>query len=282
MKNQSGFTLFEILVAIFVLTFLMVSVISITNDSTNTKEQVVKEDKEFLQIETAMARLEWDISHLYSPLYFSKPMQPTGEGRYRMNPEKYANLINSINDRFGGNDNFSGVSDDGKLIPRFVGKTKESFQFFTLANRRKMSNIKQSHFAWVKYDLVSGEESQKNLVRYFKADNPYDPYQWDTSKTKPQVLLKNVTELIFEYWNPDRKKYETSLESMALKDGPAVIRAVKVTIEWIDSEGIENQMVRIFRPLFPNLPIEDMTTPANNSPSTRTRTGTDLDGEPVE
>ena len=54
---------------------------------------IIEEDRELLQVETAMARLEWDISQLYTPLYFSQAMSPTGmteeEG------EAYNRLIDS-------------------------------------------------------------------------------------------------------------------------------------------------------------------------------------------
>ena len=71
MKSQ-GLTLIDTIISITILSFIMVSVISVTNDSVNHKEIIINEDRELLQIETAFDRLNWDFSQIYTPLYHTQ------------------------------------------------------------------------------------------------------------------------------------------------------------------------------------------------------------------
>src|SRR5690606_15709908 len=70
--SEQGLTLLEIMIAIVLLAFVMFGVVAITENSQNTKDRTVQTDRDNLQIETAMARLEWDFSQIWSPLYYSQ------------------------------------------------------------------------------------------------------------------------------------------------------------------------------------------------------------------
>ena len=69
----NGFTLIEILVAIAILSFISIGVFQILDNTIDTQSTVTKEDKEFIQLQTGIRRLESDFEKIYTPLYFDFP-----------------------------------------------------------------------------------------------------------------------------------------------------------------------------------------------------------------
>jgi hypothetical protein len=181
--------------------------------------------------------------------------------------------------RFERNEHFSGVSQEGLPIPRFYSPEKDVFEFFTSSNRRKTENLKQSHFAWVRYSLAAQEagiddsdanpnipKSLKNLVRYFTADDPYSDKRiniQDVDKVKGAILLKNVESLEFQFWDFGKRKWETSIRSVP--GGEHVLHGVKMLITWYDSSGHKRSDERIFRT---NWPIVVPQEPTMGAPGT--------------
>lgn len=254
-KNQCGFTLLEILIAITLLSFVMLGVISVTENSTVTKERVSREDRESLQIETAMAKLQFDFNHIYTPLFFDVKML------FDEDKEELNQLIQS---RYQQNERFDFPDYHSRPIPRFSAPEKDTFEFFTLSNRRKFQNQKQSRYNWVKYtvesvkDPTDSTKETKAFVRYASADNPYANERLDTSRMKPQVLLENIEKLVFTFWDKRNQKWQDSLEY--IENGENLIRGLKIEIQWKDSEERELTTTRIFRALFPEFTPENPYT----------------------
>lgn len=304
-SNQTGFTLLEILIAITLLAFITLGVVDITENAALTMERTTEANKNNLQIETAMSRFEWDFSQIYSPLYFSTVMNPnqnvnttggttsgmmTGgsnagidsgaqQGSFSPALQQYYEQLVA---RFERNEHFSSVSREGFPIPRFYAPEKNVFEFFTTSNRRKQENTKQSHFAWVRYALADQEalpedeespeipKSLKSLVRYFSADDPYSDKRLnlDDENVKGAVLLRNVESLEFQYWDFNKRKWETSLKS--IPGGENIIRGVRILITWYDSQGHKRSASRIFRTHWPMVTPQDqpqINTPINNTGS---------------
>jgi prepilin-type N-terminal cleavage/methylation domain-containing protein len=303
--KQSGFTLLEILIAITLLAFISLGVVNITENAVLTMERTTEANTNNLQIETAMSRFEWDFSQIYSPLYFSSVMKlnsqqnignqtgnETEENREQNNQtfnpvlqQYYEQLVQ----RFERNEHFSSVSKEGYPIPRFYAPEKNVFEFFTSSNRRKLENQRQSHFAWVRYSLAeqdqTTEESEnpnipkslKSLVRYFTADDPYGDKRINienTDRVKGAVLLRNVESLEFQYWDYQRRKWETSLRS--IQGGENLIRGVRVLITWYDLSGHKRSTSRIFRNNWPMVTPQD--DQMNNTRTTGTTNGTTTGG----
>jgi prepilin-type N-terminal cleavage/methylation domain-containing protein len=288
--NQRGFTLLEILIAITLLAFITLGVVTITENANITKERTTEVNKNNLQIETAMSRFEWDFSQIYSPLYFSQVMdmnsllQPGAVAPANndsgdpllpsdvpapgtIDPQRQAHLqeyFQQLVRRFERNEHFMAVSQEGLPIPRFFAPERSTFEFFTSSNRRKVENVRQSHFAWVRYTLADSKRrenfeenpnipgSLKSLVRYFSADDPYGDRRLetdDTTRVKASVLLENVESLDFQFWDFNRRRWETSLRS--IPQGENLIRGVKMTVAWYDSMGHKRTTSRIFRNHWP-------------------------------
>lgn len=259
MKNnsQAGFTLIEILIAITLLSFVMMGVVAITGGSIETKDRVLSEDEQYLQVETAMSRLEWDISQTYSPLYFSHEMKPQNLS------ESQGDAYNQLIANYQNNNRFSFPSYDSLPVPVFKFEDKNTLTFFTTSNRRKLKNIKQSHFAWVQYTVESDDNAQNDstsakgmLVRKFMPHDVFHKEDIVWEDVKSQILLRNVDSLKFEFWNPKTRKWVDNLD--LIEQGNHLFRGVKILLNWIDPDGIEVEIIRVFRPLFPNFKPEDM------------------------
>ena len=264
-SSAKGFTLIEILVSVTVLGLMTLGTISFSDFVMNTSTKNVADDRDFLQIEMAMSRLEFDISQLYSPLYFDILMNPAG-----MTPEE-GEIYNQILDVYQRNQRFSQVSFNGLPVPIFESPEESEFIFLTCSNRRKVENSKQSRFSWVRYTLSSQQQredaamvgeieteksSRMTLLRQVYNQDVFNPQDipWDDVKT--QVLMRNVDSLKFEFWNPETQKWTENLNT--IKNGIHKINAVKLSMNYFDIAQTQKYTERIFRPLFPEYNPEDM------------------------
>jgi prepilin-type N-terminal cleavage/methylation domain-containing protein len=251
-KAQSGFTLVEILVAITIMSFMMISVYTIVDGNINTKETVIKEDREFLQIYIAFHRVDLDISQIYSPLYFSSLdlPKPNSNGTAPQNNNSNQNTPN----QFIPTQLFPKETVKQHLIPLFEQEDKTSFTFMTSANKRYIQDQRQSRYAWVSYSLESDPkpikpEGPKMWVRRSIAEGIYDP-NLDLDAVKPQVLLRGVKELIIEFWSRKRTDWVDRLSLLGSEERNTP-RAVRFTVTWLDTNGNERTNIRVFRPMWP-------------------------------
>jgi prepilin-type N-terminal cleavage/methylation domain-containing protein len=302
-KNNSGFTLIEVMISIVLLSFVMFGVVSITDNTEQTKNRTLALNEDNLEIENLMQRLEWDFSQIYSPLYFSYkftlPKLPPGSDLTRAGLPSDPVFLHYEN-----NEHFEGPSREGIPIPKFYSPDKASFEFFTTSNRRRLENTKQSHFAWVRYAVADDTETKneedeplvpdnektvktgKALVRYFSADNPYAKERINPEKLKASIMLKNIESVEFSFWDPNRKVFESNLTT--IPNGVHILRALKIVISWYDSKGFKREATRIFRPLWPNMILPEQTnnylgnpTAISGSPATTGENGTNTNSSPA-
>lgn len=250
--NKNGFTLVEVLIAIVLLGFVSLYTYKMVDSTTETKDQVLKEDQLMMQTLTAMNRIDNDISQAYSPLYAFTKSQPTasldGQGQDNYSQQEPSQT-------------FDGRTKNGLLIPQFISDDKSSIQIFTTANRRKMADSKESRYAWVKYSLQSSadEEDRKNggydLVRQILPVNIYgkevtgilkDPH---SEQARTQVILTHIKSLEFSFWDERTKKYVSSLQD--LNENKNLIRSIKLDMVWVDENHNEQKIEKNFRILYP-------------------------------
>lgn len=314
-SKEAGFTLLEILIAITLLAFITIGVVTVTENAFDTMDRTTEMNKNNLTIETALARFEWDFSQIYSPLYFSTALNLASADPYGSTndanmdgrddntgqeikpttplPPQLQEYYQRLSQRFEMNQHFKGVSKEGLPIPRFYSPDKTVFEFFTSSNRRKIENTKQSHYAWVRYSLgdplPKNDEEEKSanipqglrtLVRYFSADDPYDDKRMEPTdgKIKAAVLLENVEGLEFQFWNPTSRKWESGLNTVP--GGESLLRGVRLIISYYDSAGNKKTVSRIYRNHWPmEVPQESATPPAQGGTTTGGTTGGEEGGE---
>lgn len=258
--NQSGFTLVEVMIAIIILSFISFTTYKMVDSNTDTRDRVVKEDRQTVQSLTAIGRIDSDISQMYNPLYATSKLAPTAGSS---SADIYADSTSNANG------SFDGKASNGALIPQFKSEDKSTIIFLTLANRRKMADSKESRFAWVKYSMRSMEPDPDNpddktaglneLVRQTITSDIFNPTQ-DWSKPKFQVVMENIKSFEFSFWDERAKKYTNSLQE--LNENKNLIRALRVNITWIDNDKNEQKIEKDFRILYPyfNTKQDDLKT----------------------
>lgn len=268
-KKDSGFTLVEVLIAIMLLAFISLQTFRMVDNSTSTKENVLREDQVLLQTLTAISRLDADISQLYSPLYaYSKA-----------NPVTDPNAIYQDNATPRGA--YDGKTKNGIIIPQFNSEDKSTLVFLTMANRRKIADTKESRFSWVRYSVRRSENSDEDdatkddkianvgeyeLVRQTISTNIYvNELNW--ADVKAQVLMTHVKSVEFTFWDERNKKFSNSL--LDLNENKNAIRSLKMDLSWVDEDNHEQKIEKIFRILHPyfNSKLDDvkMGVPTNGA-----------------
>ena len=254
-KSQSGFSLIEVLIATIMLAFVVYAATTISDSALRTTETVVTEDREYLQVITAFSRIKRDIEHIYSPLYFARKFEPSPG-----NPQDIQ-LAQYLSSKFERNENFAFAIQSGLPVPVFKAEESSELKIFTLTNRRKTENSKQSRFAWVYYrleDNESQEETKQGLFKLMREQAGENIYVADDTlfeKPKSFPLMDNVKSLKFEFWDQKNRKWKERLRE--IPQGASLIRGIKVILVWQDREGNERPEERIFRPLFPFFVPED-------------------------
>jgi len=158
---------------------------------------------------------------------------------------------------FKGSKKFPQVTNNGLLVPVFEAEDKDTIVFLSTVNRRKVRDIKQSNYVWIKYDLrnssITDDDKKRpdgdyEIIRYFNANDPYkEEFDWDN--VKPQLLLRHVKELQFTYWHSERRKWVDTTRELPSKD--KVVRGIGVKLVWIDNTGNPREINRIVRVNWP-------------------------------
>lgn len=268
--RPQGFTLIEVLIAIVLLGIMMIGVYTLVNNSTETQIRVTEEDKDFVQIQTALNRIELDFLHIYSPLYF----EMTEEQYKRIQKISHPSTGQQYEDFQQSNpyeqektsNNFPLLSAKGLPVPAPYNADSNSFAFFSTANRRKISHSKESNFTWIQYstrtmDEEFRRENSKGNLEMIRYSYPLNPFEGDTdwSKIKPQVLLRNVKSMNISYWSAQKEKYVETIRE--LNDEQYTLKAIKIEIVLYDLNENEETITRVFQPLWPKFDVKhDIST----------------------
>lgn len=271
-KNESGFTLLEVLIAITILSMLMVSIYTIIDNSTNTKDRIITDDRELMQFETGLSRLENDIEFMHSPLYFeasaaddeilrkksAASSSTTGTDQQQESSPQDNFSDTQKKDMFASHENYEGLSESNRPIPKIINEEKGSLIFLSSAGRRLIKNSKQSNFIWVRYSVVSNENAKIKdapfaLTRTVIAQDLYRS-QIDWDEAKEYVVIENLSSFEFNFWDPKREKYVDSLRE--LTEDKKTPRLIKVKLAYKTEAGDENEVVRTYRPIWPKIDIK--------------------------
>lgn len=270
LKNNKGFTLLEVLIAVTILSLLMVSIYSIIDNSTETKDRVMTEDRDKMSFEMAMNRLENDIENIYSPLYFeatkredealynkafagSKASQANDE-----DDEDNLSVYDEKKNRYDSLEQYAGISEYGHPIPRIINDDQKTLIFFSSSGRRLLKNSKVSRFQWIKYSIENApskendEEVNKDaplaLYRSVINENIYaQTLEWD--KVKKQLILEDIKEFKFMFYDEKKEKFVDTLNELTVnKTTPKLIK-ILISYQSLSRENYEGE--RVFRPLWP-------------------------------
>ena len=267
LKNSQGFSLLEVLIAIVILSFLMLSIFQIIDNSSATNYRIQTEDRALLQFDSALNIMQTDIEYMFTPLFFETTKKldeaaykkafataPTTEqDSYSQDPyqESTNNTLSKL---------YLEYSASNLPIPKFFNESKTSIAFLTSAGRRLVKNTKQSNFYWVVYELRDNPEPINENAPYIltRATLREDIYgqNIDLTDLKPYPILDNIKSLEFKFWHRDSKKFVDS--SRLLEQDEHTPRLIRVELEVEGPNGDILETKRTFRPLFPVLDTKEM------------------------
>ncbi len=257
-QNQKGFSLLEIIIALTIMGFLSISLFTITSDNIDTKEMVVSEDREFLQVYTAMYRLDKDFSEIYSPLYYSS-LEIATKGKTNANDPygsnaSYDQQASTARYKFRVTENFPLATVKNIPVPAVTQEEKTSLRFMTASNKRFFEDQKQSRHAWVEYFLAPDDREDLatadfQLMRREVKTNIYDP-DIDFQKVPAHVMLRGIKEFKIEFYSRDQEKWVDNIRYITTNE-KYTPRSLRITLVWVDSNKSENTQIRIFRPYWP-------------------------------
>lgn len=253
-KNQSGFSLLEVLVGLFLITFISLGMVSTIDTVSSGLETLSKEDPPYYQVESFFQRFQQDLNSLYTPLYFTV--------------EEQKNAQNNRDSRFETNvydksETFPKVANNAQPIPVILNPEKNTLIFLVNNHKRVLKNSKQSNFAWIRYsvkadDNISEEEGAKDypnmITRSVISENIFGP-QFDWTNIKEAPILPNVKSMTISYWKKDegsigiKGKFVDNIE--LLNEDKYMPRLFKITVIWKNPESEEREFNRIFRVNWP-------------------------------
>lgn len=237
---------------------MMGMVYTMIDDSSSRIRSVTTEDFEWIQVQQAFDRIESDFSQMYSPRFYSGLYQKP-KGKEEDDPYAENTLIT---------ERFPQLSEYGERIPVFESEEKSEIVFMTSAHRRRMLDVKQSRFTWVRYFLESmpeakeGEDEPRAEFQLMRSSVPeglfLDSFSWDKEKSYP--ILKNVKSVRFEYWKGKKGskktdgRYVEKINELEKDDLPP--RLIQAVIEWVPKGGEEaEEYKRSFKVLWPNFDV---------------------------
>jgi len=265
LNSSAGFTLIEVLIATTILAFISFTTYQLINQNTDSKDKVISEDQDFLTVQSAFNRIESDFNELYSPLFFSS------REKIKVNNDPYQETSTQLNS------SFEGRVRSGQPIPIIEAENKSSFQFLSLVNRRKRTDMKETPFVWIKYSIRKSDEpelaqdgekrkaGENELIRQSITQNPFTTtLNWSEAKTI--ILLKNIKNLEFQYYDTKNKKFISNLSE--LNENKNALRLLKIKMTWINQDHNEinfEKNFRVIQPLF-NTQLDEVEANINQSP----------------
>jgi prepilin-type N-terminal cleavage/methylation domain-containing protein len=233
-QKNKGFTLIEVMIALFILVMIGTTTSKAVIDAAKLKE-VLKDETEFSsEFRTSTLFIERDLSQIFNPRWFlapdfkpldpynpPPPPPPPAPGQ---RPPLPVLGIDEINRRTRGRgfqpSEFWGpiLDPSGIRASRFKGKETE-LSFVTASHVRIYQSKKESIYAKVKYELVrqepnpnlTAEQNQKHAGLYslIKIENTR-AFEMDEPKEAPYlnsyVILNNVKKLKFSFYKSGEKE----------------------------------------------------------------------------
>jgi prepilin-type N-terminal cleavage/methylation domain-containing protein len=232
--NRAGFTLIEVLIALFILALIGATTAKAVVDAAKLRE-VLRDETEFAsEFRTSIAFIERDLNQVFNPRWYLpadfKPLDPynntaqvaPAEGSNGTPPPKTLS-VEEINRKTRGiafqpTDYWGPVLDPtGIRASRFQGKI-DSFSFLSSSHTRIYQQKKESIYSKIKYELIkqpnnpnlSDEQNAKfsSLRALVKIENTH-AFEFEDPKDghfiNNYVILNNIKSIKFSYYKKGEK-----------------------------------------------------------------------------
>ena len=249
-NSDSGFTLIEVLISLFLLILISLAIFQATTQTYRIRETLVNEGDFHNGVRLSMGILERDISQLFSPITLLPPKTGPAAPVNPADAEALATGDLSRTTQF-----WTGAIDKSGLRPsRFVGSDNK-LSFVTNSHIRVYKDAPESEFEKVVYEMrpeKSEIQSPEGKVLTKIADtNVFDDESRKDTWTHTYPLLHGVKKLKFRYYRKDKKSWETSWDSDKDDLKNKYPDMIEVSIEVVGPSRMFFEGTFIFRPEVP-------------------------------
>ncbi len=201
MKNENGFTLIEVLIAVVLLAIISLLVWQSMGSSIGSKDRSEKREGTYRAATLTMDRMTRDLS--------------------------MAVLFSNLD--------FLGVSPNGEQMTKsvFIGTNsgdQDQLTFDTLSHVRYIKDVKESDLSEVTYFLEKDTESEQPGLYLLKKREKSPPDANPAEGGTAMTLLEGVKELNFRYYDPAKTEFKDEWDSTKLDNLNKLPRAVEITL----------------------------------------------------
>ncbi len=242
-RNERGFTLIEVMIALFILVIIGTATSKAVIDAARLKENLKDETEFSSEFRTSLALIERDLNQVFNPRWFLSPTAQALDPYAAPTPNSNNNETTSkmpaplsateVNNKLRGTafqatEYWGAVFDPSGIRPsRFKGDD-HSMSFVSASHVRIYQQKKESIYSKIKYDLIkqppnpnlNKEQNEKNagLSSLIKTENTR-VFDLDEPKEAPYIqyftLLNQIKTIKFKYYKLGEKTPVTSWDSEA-------------------------------------------------------------------
>ena len=197
---NSGFTLIEVMIALFILIIIGVATSKAVVDAAKLKENLKDETEFSSEFRTSITLIERDLNQVFNPRWFLAPNQPPLNPYDTTAPIPGKPSAAEVNNRLRGMafqsfEYWGKVYDLSGIRPsRFKGNEK-SFSFITSSHTRIYRQKKESIYSKVKFEVVK------------QAENPNLTTEQNLKNADLSSLVKTENTHVFELEEPNEAPY---------------------------------------------------------------------------
>ncbi len=235
--NKKGFTLIEVMIALFILVIIGTATSKAVIDAARLKENLKDETEFSSEFRTSITLIERDLNQVFNPRWFLSPdakaLDPYAQPVVQPENAPHVMSATEVNNKLRGaayqaTEYWGPVFDVSGIRPsRFKGDD-HSMSFVSASHVRIYQQKKESIYSKIKYDLIkqvpssnlNKEQNEKNsgLSSLIKTENTR-AFDLDEPKEGPYLqyftVLNQIKSIKFKYYKAGEKNPATSWDSEA-------------------------------------------------------------------
>lgn len=212
LKNDKGFTLLELMIAIFILLVISMLIFQISSQSVRARNRQDQYNKIYQSARVAMRKMTDD----FSMAYLAGP-------------------------------SFTSTAADGSTVMEtaFIGEDNsdaDSVFFNTFSHRRMIQDSRESDQAEVAY-YTEADEENKEILRLMRRESSVVDSDVKTQTEKGFVLAEGLKGFNVEYYQQQANEWMPSWSSKDPRSPGKLPRAVRITLTYINPSDSEKEIV---------------------------------------
>jgi general secretion pathway protein J len=260
-KNDSGFTLIEVMISLVILCFISMGIYQATTEAYHLRDVLSTEGEFYNSIRMAMDVMQRDVAAIYSPTIGQPTPRANPSGvPTTQNPQQTQEMMALSSSDAGKTSAYwePAVDKTGLRPSRFVG-TDNKLTFITSSHTRIYKDSPESDFSKVSYELVHDEDSPAGsdlmtLVRTENTDTFEDDDRHALKYQRKFPLLHGIKSFKYRYWRKDTSptgKWDNSWDTDKEDTKNVFPDIIEVKLEVVGREKLTYDGIYQFRPEVP-------------------------------